>query len=387
MQIDNRISDCLSKVILYFSYLGYITSEWGIKENRNIPTIGTNYKELHYNPEFVNVLTNDELCGVIIHEVMHCLFLHPTEISKVEKSGKNIEMWTIAEEIVTNAAVKDFIKDFSASISLPGAPYSPLQGTKPPENTSIYFYDPIGHSHTVEEVYNKLIKSKKVSIPKTAILYDDVLPSNDKESTVSATETAIAVLTKMSTRRGDMPDALNRHLKKLISSKIPWQRILANFVAGIKAGMDTLRWEHPDWKRQSDILMPGTVSMDIENVIVAVDTSGSINEEQLLEFASGIAKLTVYVPEITIITTDAVVHEKIKIKSARELITKIKFEGGGGTNFEEIFSKVKKTKCLIFFTDGYATFPERKPPYPVLWVLTSQHSAPPFGKVAYLLEK
>jgi predicted metal-dependent peptidase len=42
---------------------------------------------------------------------------------------------------------------------------------------------------------------------------------------------------------------------------------------------------------------------------------------------------------------------------------------------------------MIFFTDGYATYPEKPPRYPVLWVLTKDNQTPPFGKVCYVFDE
>jgi predicted metal-dependent peptidase len=93
------------------------------------------------------------------------------------------------------------------------------------------------------------------------------------------------------------------------------------------------------------------------------------------------------VDSYTVITTDAEVHEVVKVKDLKELLNKINFEGGGGTDFRDVFEKVKKCNAMIFFTDGYATYPEDPPRYPVLWVLTKDNEKPPWGNVAYIFNE
>jgi predicted metal-dependent peptidase len=49
--------------------------------------------------------------------------------------------------------------------------------------------------------------------------------------------------------------------------------------------------------------------------------------------------------------------------------------GGGGTDFRPVFRYIDEhseldPSLLIFFTDGYGTYPERPPAYPVMWFLT-----------------
>jgi predicted metal-dependent peptidase len=49
--------------------------------------------------------------------------------------------------------------------------------------------------------------------------------------------------------------------------------------------------------------------------------------------------------------------------------------GFGGTDFCPVFRYIDEhseldASLLIFFTDGYGTYPERPPAYPVMWLLT-----------------
>jgi predicted metal-dependent peptidase len=119
---------------------------------------------------------------------------------------------------------------------------------------------------------------------------------------------------------------------------------------------------------------------------VVLDTSGSISKNELTEFISELQTLEYIVPEYTVMTADAKVHEIVKVKDLKELVSKIKFEGGGGTDFRDVFQKVKKCNVMIFFTDGYTTYPENPPGYPVLWILTKSNEKPPWGIVAHILD-
>ena len=67
-----------------------------------------------------------------------------------------------------------------------------------------------------------------------------------------------------------------------------------------------------------------------------------------------------------------------------------RFYGRGGTSFtpifewirENMFKKFADIDALIYLTDGFGSFPDKRPPYPVLWIMT-EHSQPevPFGEV------
>jgi predicted metal-dependent peptidase len=416
--MDSKLEKALGRILLVFPVLGYITSKWELKEGE-VATMATDYTHLFYNKAFLDSLTPEEVGGVVLHEIGHCLLLHPTEITKIQGEGKDPELWQIALEIVTNATVQDLIQSAGNSGSMfkiPGQPYSPLKGGEPPYGP-FYFYDPAGHTHTATEIYDLLIKKiaprrcpdtgsgggtgkKGQSLEKTdgsgtstggknIILSGDILPAGRTESQ-DAAEVTIAVLQKLSSlTKGSLPLGLDRLLKRLTEGKVPWERILHSWVGAVVSGSDDFRWERPNHRHplSDKVIIPGLVDNEVENIIVVVDTSGSISDRQLSRFASEIAKLSQYVGEITVITTDAEVHEKVKVSSASNLLKKLKFKGGGGTDFRPVFESVKNCLGMIFFTDACATYPERKPEYPVLWILTKDHSTPPFGKVAFILDE
>lgn len=388
-----RVKKALEKILLFHPYFGWVTAKWDIQESEQVPTAGTDYKNLLVNEKFINSLSEDEVGGVMLHEILHCLFLHPTEVTRAEQKGKDPDLWNIATEVVTNASALDIIKQTSMPFSLPGTPFSPLRDDPAKfKGKSIYFYDPCGSKESVEEIYQKL-KNKKMDTSECtglAPLFKDILKVKEKdaestEATIEGTQTAIAVLSALNKKmQGDAPMSFKRYLQKLTTAQIPWQRILHNFVSSsISAGTDDLSWSVPARRNPyKDVLLPGTVDETLPNIVVAVDTSGSISEKELDLFISEIVSLARYTEEITIITCDADVHEKIKVREAGDFFKKLNFSGGGGTDFRPVFNEVKRALCLVFFTDGYGTYPEKKPPYPVLWIMTSNHKNPPFGKVA-----
>ena len=67
----------------------------------------------------------------------------------------------------------------------------------------------------------------------------------------------------------------------------------------------------------------------------------------------------------------------------------IEVKGGGGTSFVPVFRGVEERKLnpaiLVYFTDGWGTFPDRAPSYPVLWVVVEGPDTIgvefPFGRV------
>jgi predicted metal-dependent peptidase len=60
--------------------------------------------------------------------------------------------------------------------------------------------------------------------------------------------------------------------------------------------------------------------------------------------------------------------------------------GGGGTRFGPVFELLAKDASpppvLVYYTDGWGSFPDEHWPWRTLWVVTPDHAEPPFGERA-----
>ena len=126
-------------------------------------------------------------------------------------------------------------------------------------------------------------------------------------------------------------------------------------------------------------------------MVVAVDTSGSIGQHELDTFLAELNGILQHAmpEEVTLIPCDAAVDPTYITKyTAQDFpIKSPKLGGGGGTNFCPVFEYVEEQNlqpvCLVYLTDMFGTFPENPPPYPVLWIATSDQVGP-FGQTVQL---
>jgi predicted metal-dependent peptidase len=128
----------------------------------------------------------------------------------------------------------------------------------------------------------------------------------------------------------------------------------------------------------------------IKDFVVAIDTSGSVSGNLVQAFLkktynilkqteSFFARINLY-----IIQCDAKIQEAVKIASPEEFenyLKNTKIKGLGGTDFRPVFdyvnTKIKEGELtnlrgLIYFTDGYGTFPETKPAYDAAFVFIDE---------------
>ena len=146
----------------------------------------------------------------------------------------------------------------------------------------------------------------------------------------------------------------------------------------------------------------------IKEFVIAIDTSGSVEGEMVQSFIQktyNIIKSTESFAKrinLHIIQCDAEIQEHIRITNQEEFdhyLKNMELKGFGGTDFRPVFEFVDdlvankeffNLKGLIYFTDGYGTFPEKQPAYDTAFVFVKDdYEIPevPVWAIKLILEK
>jgi predicted metal-dependent peptidase len=136
--------------------------------------------------------------------------------------------------------------------------------------------------------------------------------------------------------------------------------------------------------------MPTTLDETLGSIVIAIDTSGSIDDRAINEFLSHVRVIcTNLVPErvdLLYWDTDVAGHEVYKKEELDKLVHNTKPRGGGGTQVDCVFEYIEKVKLnpivVLIMTDGYTPYPSVFA-RPVLWAMTSNVQAP-WGKTIYI---
>ncbi|MDA8108447.1 MAG: VWA-like domain-containing protein, partial [Betaproteobacteria bacterium] len=169
---------------------------------------------------------------------------------------------------------------------------------------------------------------------------------------------------------------------ELARRRLPWRALLARFLAG--AAPDDYGYERPSRRQESgtSAILPGRVGRRME-LVVALDTSGSIGRGELAEFLDEVDALHGQLAARVVLTAcDAALapHAPWSFEPWERIALPERLGGGGGTRFAPVFDWVDdaglRPHALVYFTDALGEFPERAPGYPVLWIVTGRGEVP-----------
>ena len=327
-----------------------------------------------YNPKWVETLPLDEVKGVIIHEVFHVALHHTTR-----RGNRDPLIWNIAADYVVNLQVL-------------------AAGYKLPQNL---LYDRKYEGWTAEKVYQEIFKNAKKIPMGSGAGFGEVRDTKSgsgqplTESQVNEEEAkwnvAIQQAYAMAKKQGKVPGGMDRLMEGLLEPKVDWRAALQEFVT--KYSRNDYTWRKPNRRFLSGgCYLPSLESPEIGTVVIGIDTSGSMGNDELNEIASEFNSIrTVHRMKIVAIFCDASVQNVQEFEESDVALLKPK--GGGGTNFSPVFKKVEEMDvepvCLVYFTDGECDdFPKYEPEYPVLWGLTYKNGyfKPPFGTTITMKE-
>lgn len=368
------------------------------EDKKSNPSICVNAKgDCKYNKEWIESLNPEEVSGVLVHEVMHLALSH-----LFRKGERDAMLWNIAGDIYINNVLVE--NDFSL----------PACGLIP-SNDEIELNISQNKTYTLknisrkscEEIYDEMykvapkIKRNMVGIGKSGGSnsgfdghgYGSGKPkdkkgnSNGGKSGEDKWKDILVQSSNMAKMQGNVPAGMDRIIDSLVNNKVNWKTLLRKYITN--EIMSDYSWSRPN--KRSRVLgtyLPSAVKENVE-LVVAVDTSGSIGQEELTQFVSEIVHIVKSTNNLKakVWECDCEIHQELEVKNGNvKKILNMEVKGGGGTSHIPVFNKMEqeKAKVLINLTDGYTNFPEKKYGFDTIWVLTKggcNEKDVPFGKV------
>ena len=339
----------------------------------DIATAGTDGKNIFYNPTFWESLNPNQRISLIAHEAWHVALLHITR-----RGERDPMLYNVAGDYVINQLLVDDgfelpdggLQDSKYRGWSTNQVYDALEKDNPPENPMdgdiIYVGSPEGNEDEVEGGKGNSTDSQKIEQQTKEI------EAQVKEILVKATTQS-----KMhGEQAGSVPSEISRELDKLINPRLPWETLLERFLN--EKVKNDYSWTRPNKRYAPDFYLPTQYSEALEHICVAIDTSGSINNEDLIKILTELQYIRdTFKPEkMTIIDCDCQINHVYDVTPDTHVLD-LEFTGGGGTSCFPVFKHLEKnpTKALIYFTDLYMQQYNKQVDFPVLWVVYDNPNA------------
>jgi predicted metal-dependent peptidase len=172
---------------------------------------------------------------------------------------------------------------------------------------------------------------------------------------------------------------LKRLIDHLLQPQLPWRMLLARYMNALSR--HDYSWSRPS-RREGAHILPSLRSQRID-LVVALDTSGSIKDTEVQEFIDEIDALKAQVQaQVTLLPCDAALcpGAPFRFEPWERFQRPRDLKGGGGTDFRPVFDWVERQglspDLLVYFTDADGTFPRQEPPYPVIWLVKGRSQVP-----------
>ncbi len=346
-------------------------------------TIATDGKVLAYNPTFVASLNTDEVVGVLAHEVMHNALAHPCR-----RGTRDPVRWNVACDLAVNPLLVQVGFVLPTSRLMPGeGSYSHL----PPDKSADEYYALLGvpSPPTESDDPNPENPDGGGSITGDPGGCGSVRdPANGSSNTTSETEAAwqvaVAQAEQAARSRGELPAGLGRAVEQVLRSPQDWKDVLREFVSA--QARNDYSWSRPNrrflWQ---GLYLPGLHSEELGDVVIAIDTSGSVGARELGVFATEVnGILDAFDCSVTVLYHDTDV-QNVQTWQTGAGPLELDPVGGGGTSHACVFEWLTQSglspSCVVCLTDLHTEFPDRTPVTPVLWaVVGGNPSEPPFGR-------
>lgn len=412
--LSKATKDLMLKEPYYGIFLIMLNKFW----SKRIPTAGVSKMGINYqleiNEEFWDKLPDLHKMGILKHELLHIAFGHLSMYFKFsDKKRANVAMdmeinqyiqqgWLPGDDMTADqykqlveavkAKVKQGLEDGSMTEEQANAEFEAI----PPRGIifadyadqgwdakagSRYYYDKLKEAqdkkdkdgttgnqaldqllddmqngdtpdHSTWEEFDNLSEAEQKLLDKQV----QKLLSDAKEQTIK----------KQGTVPGEIEGLIE--IEEIIPPKFDWRGYIRRFT-GVSTRVFTKKIRRKENRRFSD--NPGMKVKMKQHMLLAIDTSGSVSNDELLEFMNEIHHIYKSGVDITIVQCDTKINSIEKYTGQWDL----KIHGRGGTYFDPVLEyfndHIKDFTSLVYFTDGEATA-YVKPKGNVLWVLSER---------------
>ena len=418
-QVETKLAAARTRLILDKPFLGALVLRLPLKAAGGnwCKTTATDARHFYYNPEYIEQLNPKQTQFMLAHEALHCALIH------FARRGHRIKhRWDLACDFAINPLlIEDGLTPPPDSLwmdqyegMMAEEIYPLIEDHEEMETLDQHLYDQEGESGEQDGGGGSLPPPKQKSEQKNeeggAQLQvdenrqggqdtesqpgrgsiDDPYPGetpdapppltpDEKETLGVQWRQRTAGAAQQAIQAGKLGGALARMIEHHLQPQLPWRMVLSRYLSSL--ARDDFSYMRPS-RREGDAIYPSLRSAQIE-VVIAVDTSGSVRPEELNSFITEIDAIKGQIrARITLLPCDASLAKGAPwiYEPWEEFKLPENIQGGGGTDFRPVFEWVGKMdmqpQLLLYFTDGDGEFPLQPPDYAVIWLVKGRSKTP-----------
>ncbi len=401
----DRLTAARTRLILDKPFLGALVLRLPLVEANPdwCPTVATDARAFYFNPSYIAGLRGGQLQFVLAHEALHCALAH-----FARRQHRVKRRWDVACDHAVNPLLLDeglipppgvvildefrgmtaeeiypFIEDHDDSELLDDHLYDRDAegpgGDGTDDNTRRD--DARGDQGAGDHGDDGRQQQQQASAAEggAAAGRPPPLSEPEREQLEKKWQQHLAGAAQQAQQAGKLGGGMARLVDRLLQPRLPWRALLARHLHAI--ARDDYSYLRPS-RREGDAILPSLRSHGLE-LVVALDTSGSVEDAELAAFVSEIDGLKAQVrAHVTLLACDSELAPQAPwhFQPWDAFTLPSGLHGGGGTRFTPVFDWIarqdRRPDLLIWFTDAHGEFPPRAPDYPVLWLVKGKAPVP-----------
>ncbi|MBO7356066.1 MAG: hypothetical protein J6U50_05485 [Lachnospiraceae bacterium] len=403
------------EILMSFRFLDRSLMELKAEMRPGIEGVSSNDSVMYYDPVYILKASQKDFrypARILFHVLLHHIFAHPFTGERTDAV-----LWDLACDIAVESVIADLHEPcitLDADLGTAGMLRVLREDIGPLSAEKIYKYfrkNPLTPSRVLE--YERAFKKDE---------HDLWHSSSEGEIIISEEEwkkIARQVLAEIKnfSEKGSAAESLERNLAEGAAVKYDYTRLLEHFVVmgeNLHLSDDEFDYIYYTYGLEKYNGMPFIEPLEyrdekrIRDFVIAIDTSASCSGETVRKFIrhtfdllkkseSFFRKINVHV-----IQCDSEVKSDDRITDISELdrfLDGMKLFGGGATDFRPVFSYVDELReqrefddlrGMIYFTDGYGIYPEKKPDYDVIFAFLNEdpgRMSPPAWSMKAVIEE
>lgn len=394
--IERKLTAARAQLIIDKPFLGALVLRLPLvaADAKWCRTLAIDARSLYYNRDYISQLTLEETKFMLAHEALHCALAHFHR-----RQHRQRQRWDVAcDYAINDLLVSDGLTPPAGALLRPAFHGMTAEQIYPcireiPDEQSIdqHLYDGDASSSTGSHDGDRTgaapsdtsaggghgedpgADSGEGATPPAP------LTETEREQLATQWQLRLAGAAQEAKRAGKLSATMARMVGELLQPQLPWRMLLARYLSA--TARTDYSFNRPN-RREGGAILPGLRAAYVD-VVVVIDTSGSIEPKEMQEFLTELNAIKGSVnARITLQACDAEVAKEGPwiYEPWEELRLPTSLAGGGGTHFAPAFEWASRLDhqpdLLLYFTDARGEFPSSQPNFPVLWLIKGNQDVP-----------